>query len=143
MKFIENKPAGARFALVVSSDGVHLVQGFTSDKNKLLAAVELNGTGPHVPKVFLMGVNFGQGNKLATSVRLNLIANYLAPMEGRKVFIWFASKFPLSLFPSRDETEQFQREARKTLNLFADHQIALYPVDVSGVVLAEVYGAPD
>ena len=37
VKFIENKPVGARIAIFVSSDGVHLVQGFTSDKSKLLA----------------------------------------------------------------------------------------------------------
>lgn len=29
VKFIENKPEGARFAIFVASDGLHLVQGFT------------------------------------------------------------------------------------------------------------------
>jgi VWFA-related protein len=142
VRFIENKPEGARVAIFVSSDGVHLVQGFTSDKSKLLAAVDPNGTGPHVPKVFLMGVNFGQGDKLAASVRLNSIAQYLSPIGGRKVLIWFASEFPLSLFPSRDETEEYQVAARKTLELFADNQIAVYPVDTSGVVVAESYAPP-
>jgi VWFA-related protein len=142
VKFIQDKPAGARVAIFVSSDGVHLVQGFTSDKSKLLAAVDPNGTGPHVPRVFLMGVNFGQGDKLAASVRLNSIAQYLAPIAGRKVLIWFASEFPLSLFPSLDETEEYQQAARKTIDLCAKDQIAVYPVDTSGVVVAETYAPP-
>jgi VWFA-related protein len=33
VKFIENKPEGTRFAIFVRSDGLHLIQGFTSDKN--------------------------------------------------------------------------------------------------------------
>jgi VWFA-related protein len=142
VKFIEDKPAGARVAIFVSSDGVHLVQGFTSDKRKLLAAVDPDGTGPHVPKVFLMGVNFGQGDKLAASVRLNSIAQYLSPIAGRKVLIWFASEFPLSLFPSLDDTEEYRNAARKTIELFAENQIAVYPVDTSGVVVAETYAPP-
>jgi VWFA-related protein len=62
VKFIENKPEGMRIAIFVASDDVHLVQRFTSDKNELLAAVDLNGTGPHVPKAFLTGANFGEGD---------------------------------------------------------------------------------
>jgi len=142
VKFIEDKPVGARIAIFVSSDGVHLVQGFTSDKTKLLAAVDPNGTGLHVPKVFLMGVNFGQGDKLAAAVRLSSIAQYLSPISGRKVLIWFASQFPLALFPSLDETEEYQRAAKKTIDLLAENQIAVYPVDTSGVVLAETYAPP-
>jgi VWFA-related protein len=139
VKFIQDKPEGARFAILVSSDGIHVVQGFTSDKRKLLAAVDPKGTRAHVPSVFMMGVNFGQGDKLATTARLNSIAQYLAPMQGRKNLIWFASEFPLSLFPNRDETESYRTEIKKTLNLLADNQIAVYPVDASGVVSYEAY----
>jgi VWFA-related protein len=127
VRFIQNKPAGARFAIFVSSDGVHLVQGFTSDRKKLLAAVDPQGTGPHVPKVFLMGVNFGQGDKLAAATRLDGIAQYLASLPGRKNIIWFASEFPLSLFPSKDGADAYVEEARDTINLLARNQIAVYP----------------
>jgi VWFA-related protein len=142
VKFIENKPEGMRIAIFVVSDDVHLVQGFTSDKSQLLAAVELNGTGPHVPKVFLMGANFGEGDKLAICARLNSIAQYISPVDGRKVLIWFASEFPLSLFPTESDPEEYRQQAKKTLDLFANNQIAVYPVDVSGVVVAETYGPP-
>jgi VWFA-related protein len=142
VKFIDSKPAGARFAIFVSSDGLHLVQGFTSDQRELFAAVDPKGTRPHVPEIFLMGVNFGEGDKLATAAKLNAIARYLAPMPGRKNLIWIASQFPLSLFPSKDDTGAYREEIRKTLDLLASNQIAVYPVDVSGVVMAEEYEAP-
>lgn len=142
VKFIENKPAGARFAIFVASDGVHLVQGFTSDERKLLAAVDPKSSRPHVPEIFLMGVNFGEGEKLTATARLSEIARYLAPMPGRKNLIWFASEFPLSLFPGTDEPQAFQQQAKKTVDLLANNQIAVYPVDVSGVVVAEAYAPP-
>jgi VWFA-related protein len=139
IKFIKAKPAGARFAIFVSSDGVHLVQGFTSDRQKLLAAVDVNGATPHVPEIFLMGANFGRGDRLAASARLASIARYLAPMAGRKNLIWFASQFPLSLLPIQDDTDAYREEVKATIDLLADTRIAVYPVDVSGVVVTESY----
>jgi VWFA-related protein len=142
VKFIEAKPAGARFAIFVSSDGLHLVQGFTSDKQELLAAVDPKSSRPHVPSIFLMGVNFGQGDNLAASSVFNSIAHYLAPMPGRKNLIWFSSKFPLPLSPNPNEPQAYQAEVKKTIDLLADDQIAVYPVDASGVVSYEEYAAP-
>ncbi len=43
IKFIQSKPEGARFAIFVSSDRLHLVQGFTSDKQRLYAALDPHG----------------------------------------------------------------------------------------------------
>ncbi|MGH9587774.1 MAG: VWA domain-containing protein, partial [Acidobacteriaceae bacterium] len=142
VKFIENKPEGARFAIFVASDGLHLVQGFTSDKQKLLAVVDPNRKVRHVPRVFLMGANFGEGDKLSVTTRLDEIAAYLAPMPGRKNLIWFSSEFPVSLIPRIEETESYRNEIKQTLNMLADEQIAVYPVDASGVVLYEAYAAP-
>lgn len=142
IRFIQNKPAGARFAIFASSDGVHLVEGFTSDTTQLLAAVDRNGTRRHVPKVFLMGANFGRGDQLAAAARLSGIAQYLAPIPGRKNIIWFASEFPLSLFPSRDGENAYVNEAKQTINLLAKNQIAVYPVDTSALPIAESYAAP-
>ncbi|MGA9718527.1 MAG: VWA domain-containing protein [Acidobacteriaceae bacterium] len=142
IRFIQNKPAGARFAIFVSSDGVHLVEGFTSDTTQMLAAVDRNGKRRHVPKVFLMGVNFGRGDQLAAAARLSGIAQYLAPIPGRKNIIWFASEFPLSLFPSPDGADAYVNEAKQTINLLAKNQIAIYPVDTSALPIAETYATP-
>ncbi|MGC2162615.1 MAG: VWA domain-containing protein [Silvibacterium sp.] len=139
VKFITEKPAGARYAIFVSSDDVHLVQGFTSNQQELFAAIDPKSSRPHVPEIFLMGTNFGQGDKLATASRLSFIARYLAGLPGRKNLIWLASEFPLSLFPTGEDTDAYREEVKRTLDLLADNQIAVYPVDTSGVVLTEVY----
>jgi VWFA-related protein len=76
VKFIEAKPAGARFAIFVSSDGLHLIQGLTSDERELLSAVDPKSPRPHVPEIFLMGVNFGQGDEMAAASMFNSIARY-------------------------------------------------------------------
>ena len=59
IKFINSKSAGTRFALIVLSDGLHLVQGFTNDKQLLLTALDPEGHTPHMPKVFLYSANYG------------------------------------------------------------------------------------
>ena len=143
VRFIQNTPAGARFAIFVSSDGVHLVQGFTSNRQELFAAIDPNSSRPHVPEVFLMGVNFGQNDPLAAASRLTSIAGYLAKLPGRKNLIWMASMFPLQLFPAITDTERNKEAAKKALQMLAANQIAVYPVDVSGVVLTEVYASPE
>lgn len=142
VKFIQEKPVGARMAIIVSSDGLHLVQGFTADKQKLLAAVNPKSSHPHVPMIFLMGVNFGQGDPVSAAGRLDEIAQYLAPMPGRKNLIWFSSKFPMWLFASLESTVQLQALAKKTLNLLADNRIAVYPVDATGLPAYESYASP-
>jgi VWFA-related protein len=61
LKFISDKPPGARFAIYVFSDGLRLVQGFTADQNQLFAVMDPNSPRPHVPKIFLYGDNYGRG----------------------------------------------------------------------------------
>lgn len=142
VRFLENKPAGARFAIFVSSDGVHLVQGFTSDKQKLLAAVDPSGKTRHVPRVFLMGGNFGEGDSLAAATRLARIAALMEAIPGRKNLIWFASEFPLSLFPSEFEPQAYREQIKKTIDLLATDQIAVFPVDASALPTSVAYNPP-
>ncbi len=46
IKFVNSKAAGTRFALIVLSDGLHLVQGFTNDKQLLLTALDPQANSP-------------------------------------------------------------------------------------------------
>ncbi len=137
VKFIESKPEGARIAIFVRSDGLHLVQGFTSDKGELLAAVDPHHPRPHMPAVFLMGANFGRGNRLGAMDILQRIALYLDGMPGRKNLIWFSGEFPLSLFADNNDGPNFREESKATLDLLAHDQIAVYPVDARGVALQD------
>jgi VWFA-related protein len=135
VKFIKDKPEGARFAIFVWSDGLHLVQGFTSDKAQLLAAVDPDLAKPVIPKVFMMGQNHGKDNTAETLRVLGYIAGYLDGLPGRKNLIWFSGAFPLSLFPNQDDAPTYTQEVKKTLNLLAQDQIAIYPVDGSGLLV--------
>lgn len=142
VKFLKDKPDGARFAIFVSSDGLYLVQGFTADKQKLLAAVDPHSSRPHVPEIFLMGTNNGAGSSIATMSTLRAIAEYLTPLPGKKNLIWFASKFPLSFFANKEGPPEYQQQTKKTLNLFTDNQIAIDTVDTSTLTTYESYDTP-
>ncbi len=141
IKFIESKPEGTRFAIFVRSDGLHLVQGFTSDKEQLLAAVDPRHPGPHIPKVFLLGQNYDRGDTHASLDVMKFLVGYLDGLPGRKNLIWFSGGFPLSLFPTVDDVPSYAQEVKQTLDLMTREQIAIYPVDVRGVVIPDWKGA--
>lgn len=143
IKFIQSKPEGTRFAIFVRSDGLHLLQGFTSDKAILFAALDPHHPRPHMPMVFLMESNFGRGNRLGALDTLHRIATYLDGLPGRKNLIWYSSMFPLSLFPDQTDGPNFQEETKATLDLMAHNQIAIYPVDARGVAAEDSHVSID
>jgi VWFA-related protein len=135
VKFIQNKPEGSRFAIFVWSDGLHMLQGFTSDKSQLYAAIDPHSSRPHIPEVFLMGENVGRGDPHATLDVMKQLTHYLDGLPGRKNLIWFSGGFPLTLFVGKDEGPNYTEAVKTTLNLLEQNQVAIYPVDVRGVVL--------
>ncbi len=54
--FIGSKPQGARFAIFALTDTLHLVQGFTEGRDRLLAAVSPQSN--QLPKIFIYADNF-------------------------------------------------------------------------------------
>jgi VWFA-related protein len=133
VKFIQSKPEGTRFAIFVRSDGLHLIQGFTSDKALLYSAIDPHSSRPHIPMVFLSAANFGRGDKLSALAVLNTLATYLDGLPGRKNLIWFSSEFPVSLFASETDDVSYRDQSKTTIDLLAHDQIAVYPVDARGV----------
>ena len=99
VKFIKTKPAGTRFAIYVRSDGLYLVQGFTADKDQLYAALDPDSPRPHVPRVFLMGRNYGRRDPLAMIYTFIHLSEFLDGIPGRKNLIWLSGAFPLSIVP--------------------------------------------
>lgn len=132
-RFMQSKPAGTRFAIFVRSDGLHLVQGFTSDKAVLERALDPHFPQKHLPAVFLNGANMGRGDRISALNTLHAIAEYLDGLQGRKNLIWFAAQFPVSLFSDDMDDPKFEDETKATLDMLAREQIALYPVDSRGV----------
>ncbi len=135
LKFVDSKPDGTRFAVFAATDKLHLVQGFTSDKEVLHAA--LDGSHPHqnLPKIFLYGANYGQGDPYTALDMLTHIGQYLDGIPGRKNLIWIAGQFEIDLFPRDGDPSDLQAAIRAEINELAQAQVALFPVNVRGVVV--------
>jgi VWFA-related protein len=134
LNFIDNKPAGTRFAIFVNADGFHMVQGFTSDRALLRAAVTSDGPGPHIPKVFLYGLNYGKYSTSAMVSIFNFLAEYLEGMPGRKNLLWLSGSFPMQLNADPNhERDLGSDDVREAVAAMMRSQIAIYPVDVRGV----------
>ena len=134
-KFINSKSDGTRFALIVLSDGLHLVQGFTNDKQLLLTALDPQGHTPHMPKVFLYSANYGFDDPNYYLAIMKDIAHYLDGYPGRKNIIWVSRKFPFAVFAGQEsfDTTVDARDVRQELADMAAHQIAIYPVGAGDI----------
>jgi VWFA-related protein len=130
LKFISSKPEGTRFAALVLSDNIHLVHGFTDDRDQLYAALDPTQPQAHLPRTFLYKENY-QVKPLEV---LNEIATFVDGLPGRKNVIWFSGSFPLDLSPKLGVPPDVQEATRETLRALARTQTAIYPVDVRGVV---------
>jgi VWFA-related protein len=143
--FVLSKPLGTRFAVFVLTDGLHLVQGFTEDRNVLTSALDPRNSHSHLPRVFLYGDNF---RALYSVPRVLIgIAKYVHDLPGRKNVIWFSGSFPSSTSAGADpigsEAESYYRDVKQATDEMARGQIAVYPVDTHGVVvLGKNVGTP-
>ena len=136
LKFIRNKPDGTRFAVFVNSDELYLVQGFTADKDQLYAALDPKHPKSHVPKVFLMGRNYGYRNPYTIIDVLTHIGQYLDGVPGRKNLIWVAGTFPTALFATEGNAVDAGDQIRAETNALAQAQVAVFPINVRGVVVS-------
>jgi VWFA-related protein len=68
------------------------------------------------------------------------LARYLSGIPGRKNVVWLSGSFPISLVASAGsnspslDNRNYTGSIRRVTNLLADAQIALYPVDVRGLL---------
>ena len=136
LKFINSKPAGTRFAVFVNSDELSLAQGFTSDKDQLYAALDPKRPKSHVPRVFLYGRNYGYRNPYTVIDVLTHIGQYLDGIPGRKNLIWVAGTFPTAIFAQEGNAVDPGNQIRAETNALAQAQVAVFPVNVRGVVVS-------
>ncbi len=79
-----------------------------------------------------------------TLATLNAIARSVSGFSGRKNLLWLSGHFPLRLdqqFVTQNRSNfggVFSSEVRETAALLAAAQVAVYPVDVSGLTLRQV-----
>jgi VWFA-related protein len=161
-KFIQNKPPGSRFAIFVFYDTLRMLQGFTDDENQLDAAVNSRSTWPRIPATNaavpnsdphsgtdpgrdLAAKDLANGlreykldNRVSSSLDAFLkISHFLAGFPGRKNLIWLSSSFPATVFPAEGgfgDVRNYSAEIKEVTDTLTLGQIAVYPVDVRGVV---------
>ena len=140
LKFIREKPAGARFAIFVISDRLRLVQGFTDDENQLYATLDPSSPKPHIPRIFLYGRNHGLGDPFFMVSVFTNIAHYLEGLPGRKNLIWYSSRFPVRLFPQKDDPVEMREDLTESIAAMTRAQIAVYTVDAGGISAENPHG---
>jgi VWFA-related protein len=129
VKYLRSMPRGTRVAVLGLGTSLHILQGFTSDPEVLIAAVEskknralpspFDGTDIDDTLDSMVDNTADDGtaavltqfeneqSSFQTDMRnrmtleaLNQIAGYVAGVKGRKNLIWFTSGMPLNIFPT-------------------------------------------
>ena len=143
-EFIRKKPAGTRFAVFVLSDRLYQVQGFTEDRNALEQAIDPKNPHSRIPKIFLYADNFRP--YISTPAIFAEIGRYVADFPGRKNLIWFSGSFPSAIMPTSDprvEALSVDDQIKDATDSLARGRVAVYPVDVRGVVSTSPNAGPN
>jgi VWFA-related protein len=78
---------------------------------------------------------------------LNYLGHYLAGIPGRKNLIWFASSFPVIIFPAVEQRDRIKQnpnlpgyldQVRTTADLFTLSKIAVYPIGAAGMMTEHI-----
>jgi VWFA-related protein len=78
---------------------------------------------------------------------LNQLARYMSNLPGRKNLIWFSGSFPINIMPDADLQNPFavvasaEDEFRETIDLLSRSQVAVYPIDARGLMVAPMLDA--
>lgn len=172
-EFLASKPAGTRFALFVMASDMRLVQGFTTDPNKLLEAFDVNRKEGHIPWKFLMGPNSGRYDPSLPYLVMRFLGHYMEGLPGRKNIIWLSSHFPVDvpmfglqnqnvgnvMTPGADSPMQAQgfdgnapltmgdswdsKVMKQAIDALNAAQVSVYPINVAGLKIGAAQGGID
>jgi VWFA-related protein len=135
LRYLQTIPPGTQVAVFwLSESGLHLLQGFTSDAPTLLRAVNTNRTD--------IGSNLEKYTRdWYTIDAFKQLSQYVAGVKGRKNLLWFTPGMPIDLM--RDGGYSWGKahgidmsevhHIMDAYELLSAEQVAVYPVDPSGV----------
>lgn len=78
---------------------------------------------------------------LMTLEALDFLARYLADVPGRKNLIWFASSFPVIVFPTPSQRQAlndariYGSAVKRTADLLTVSKVAVYPINAQGMMV--------
>lgn len=98
-------------------------------------------------KMFFNDVkNFVADSRIRMTLEaMQQLGRYLGTIPGRKNVMWFSGSFPAGIIPNPDLTDPFggeksyQEEIRKTADLLAAAQIAIYPIGAEGLMADQTF----
>jgi VWFA-related protein len=205
LDFLRKNPERRQTAIFVLSDRLHLLQGFTSSQDELLAAANskragsqrstilvspddalqpsqsiadagdgpagATGAAPGKPTPGATGIGdpsaislspvdmLARAEALEASALLDLrvedtlealdqIARFLSGIPGRKNLIWLSGSFPVNVAPDPDAAfngndlvRSYGEKIKETGDLLNQSQVAVYPVDLRGVMVNPAFSA--
>jgi VWFA-related protein len=153
LKFLQNMPQGTQVAILQLGGTLKVIQGFTTDRAVLQAAMKsasYEPPGADVEYTPVLSVHFDMA-MACTAVNtqsqlvlngLQQVAAFLSGIKGRKNLLWFTPGIPwLTDYPRfsrvsciNDNTEPLH----KTYGLLTAAQVALYPIDPRGLTVNSV-----
>ncbi len=143
IRYLDSIPAGTQVAIMELSDGLRVVQSFTSDRALLVAAINSMVYQPvqgayHIPDdPTPLCYPANEQSELVVN-GLTRAAAFLAGVKGRKNLIWFTPGTPwLTSYGrfsgNRCGLRDFTPQLTGVYGLLTAAQVALYPVDPRGV----------
>ena len=130
-RYLQKMPEGTQVAVFwLSQSGLHLLQGFTSDRSLVQHAV--NGTSLEI------GSNMaGWTRQWYTIDAFKQLSLYVAGIKGRKNLLWFTPGMPVML--TRDGGYEWHdgdmgrvHRLMDAYELLSAEQVAIYPIDARG-----------
>ena len=138
-KFIESNAGPKRLIAIINYGGaIRIAQNFTADTERLkqaVSGVKTSAVSPNAPNTPVQllpchaayrrrrDADFGVRSVL---LALRSMAKNLASVPGRKTMVLFSSGFPL--------TPEYRSELTAAINACNRANVAIYPVDVRGLV---------
>jgi VWFA-related protein len=143
--YMKTVPAGTKIAIFQLNMQLRMIQGFTSDPNLLLKAVESSKRDmPEIPALLSRG--YGPNRQGGLIGAMQQLGQYLAGYPGRKNLIWFTARLPYAIYgggigdPFPDVT-RFIDDFSKTTDVLTLSRVAVYPVDARGLQVDPAFGA--
>jgi VWFA-related protein len=151
MKYLAKMPEGTQVAILQLGSTLQVLQGFTSDKAVLLAAMNASSykpvagayVSPPVEKYSACAAANLQSE--LTVDALAEAAAFLSGVKGRKNLIWFTTGTPwLTQYPAFARVsclKDYTPQLHKAYALLNEAEIALYPIDPRGLFVNPAFTA--
>ena len=152
INYLKRMPPGTQVSILQLGNGLHLVQGVTTDRAILLAALNAvsfkmaAGSDRNPPASAQDACRRMNTQSLLVVEALEQAAAFLSGIKGRKNLIWFTPGIPwLTGYPAFSSLEcliDYTPQLHRAYGLLNEAQVVLYPVDPRGLPAGSFSAGP-